>query len=123
MFRLRAASSLIVQQILLVALCTALVLGQQKTVDQLYVSARGGDKAALQQLVAMGNAGNGVAQLNLAGMYATGQGVPKDISQAVSWTRKAADSCPSSAVSIVFMDGGNSILPANASLRLGHPAY
>ena len=37
------------------------------------------------------NAGDAAAQFNLGAAYYTGQGVPQDYAEAVSWTRKAAD--------------------------------
>ena len=57
----------------------------------LQIKAGEGDKAALSQLKALGNKGDADAQYNLGVMYATGDGVPKDAVQAVSWYRKAAE--------------------------------
>ena len=61
--------------------------GQQ----ELYTSAKSGNRASLQKLTALATADDPGAQYNLALMYATGEGVPKDSATAVSWYRKAAE--------------------------------
>jgi len=107
--RLRTTSSLIVQQLLLLVMCAALVVAQQGMVDQLAGAASRGDKAALQQLITMGNAGNAQAQFNLGVMYGIGLGVvPKDAVQAVNWFRKAAeqgDAASQSQLGFIYANG------------------
>jgi TPR repeat protein len=56
-----------------------------------YESARNGDKAAFQKLTVMAARGNAVAQYDLGLLYDEGEGVTKDVVQAVGWFRKAAE--------------------------------
>jgi TPR repeat protein len=75
----------------ILVLCASVAFGQeQKTVGKLVTEAKHGDKAALQKLITLGNAGNADAQVNLGALYEQGSGVPKDYAQAVNWYRKAA---------------------------------
>ena len=76
----------------ILVLCASVTFGQeQKTVGQLVAEVKRGDKAALQKLITLGNAGNADAQRNLGALYDEGNGVTKDYAQAVNWYRKAAD--------------------------------
>ncbi len=65
-----------------------MVAQAQRSAGDLYAAASNGDKAAFVQLSARGNKGNAYAQFNLGVMYAQGNGVPKDSTQAVSWCRR-----------------------------------
>jgi TPR repeat protein len=47
--------------------------------------------AEIAELRVQANAGDAVAQYNLGLMYATGEGVPQDDAQAVTWFRQAAE--------------------------------
>src|SRR5690554_5839693 len=46
---------------------------------------------ALESFTVLAKKGDANAQFNLGVMYANGEGVPKDASQAVTWYRKAAE--------------------------------
>lgn len=63
---------------------------EQKNALGLMAYASKGDTNALQLLKREANAGNGTAQIGLGVMYAYGQGVPQDYTQAAKWYRKAA---------------------------------
>jgi len=63
----------------------------QSDPSRLRLTASKGDKAALAQLVTLAEKGNPDAQLFLGVMYHQGNGVTKDILQAVNWYRKAGD--------------------------------
>jgi TPR repeat protein len=86
MLRPRTISSLLP----MLALCASLASAETKTVNQIVADVKRGDKAALQELMTLGNAGNADAQVNLGALYEQGSGVPKDYAQAVNWYRKAA---------------------------------
>lgn len=62
----------------------------QQTANDLFVFASSGDKAALQKLTAMAQAGDALAQYWLGVAYAQGEGVPRNAAQGVAWYRKAA---------------------------------
>lgn len=83
---------------LLVALTTIAVAqqaatqaSQQHTSYELYLSAKGGEAGALQQLKARAQQGVVPAQGLLGFMYQRGEGVPKDAVEAVAWFTKAAE--------------------------------
>lgn len=87
MLRRRTISSLLP----ILVLCACLASAQTKTVGQLIADIEHGDKAALQELITLGNAGNAGARFNLGALYEQGNGVPKDYARAVNWYREAAD--------------------------------
>jgi uncharacterized protein len=88
MLRRKTISSLLP----ILVLSTSVAFGQkQKTVGQLVADTKRGDRAALQKLITLGNAGNADAECNLGKLYEQGDGVPRDYAQAVNWYRKAAD--------------------------------
>ena len=62
-----------------------------RTPYELYVTAKMGNTAALRQLKTLAGAGDTNAQFSLGAMYENGEGVPKDVAQAVSWYRRAAE--------------------------------
>jgi TPR repeat protein len=64
---------------------------QQQTLYELYLSAKDGNLAALQQLKENAQQGVAAAQAALGYMYARGEGVQTDAVQAVVWFRKAAE--------------------------------
>ena len=54
-------------------------------------AARQGDEEALNNLTAMCNRGNSIAQFNLGLMYEEGEGVLQDEAEAAKWYRRAAE--------------------------------
>ena len=78
---------------LILMLSLTLGLAQaQRTVKELLSAAYLGDRAALQELIGMGQAGNAKVQDELGFIYYNGIGmVPKDLVMAASWWRKAAE--------------------------------
>ena len=54
-------------------------------------AAQQGEEEALNNLIAMGNRGNSIAQFNLGVMYEEGDGVGQDDAEAAKWYRRAAE--------------------------------
>ena len=52
---------------------------------------RGHYEAAFKELKPLAEQGDAVAQNNLGFMYAKGEGVPKDVAEAIRWFKKAAE--------------------------------
>ncbi|MGO2136107.1 MAG: tetratricopeptide repeat protein, partial [Marinobacter sp.] len=76
--------------------CVALSIGATPIAgaadfDKGFTAARSGDyAAALQEFRPLAEQGHAGAQYILGFMYTTGQGVPQDYAEAVTWYRKAA---------------------------------
>ena len=75
----------------LLILMLVMVAQAQQSVSELYQAAKKGDSAAFAELKALGNKGNADAQRNLGLMYVRGEGVPKDLAEALRWHKKAAE--------------------------------
>lgn len=77
--------------------CVALSIGATPIAgaadfDKGLTAARSGDyAAALQEFRPLAEQGDATAQYNLGGMYASGDGVPQNDAEAVTWYRKAAE--------------------------------
>ena len=74
---------------LMLVMLVMVAQAQQSVVD-LFQAASKGDPVAFAQLKALGNKGDADAQVNLGVMYATGEGVPKDLVIAYMWANLAA---------------------------------
>ncbi len=70
---------------------TALGVAQAQDFGDMFGAATRGDRAALKYLEGLANSSDPAAQLDLGWMYENGEGVAKDLAQAVRWYRKAAD--------------------------------
>ena len=110
MLRPRTISSLLP----MLLLCASLVSAQTKTVSQLVADLEHGDKSALVELIAFGNAGNADAQFNLGGLYLDGKVVPKDIVGAANWYKKAAEQGLAIDQTDVCTSSIESITPSNS---------
>jgi len=85
----------------------------QLTPFEVYKLASVGDKAAIQRLTALGQAGNAEAEYWLGGMYYLGEGVPKDLAIGIQWYQKAAGKGYSAAREMLES------LPTELKLRAG----
>jgi TPR repeat protein len=65
--------------------------GSQDDVSWLTKNAKRGNQVAVEWLTKSATEGKAVSQFELASMYETGRGVPKDLAKAVAWYGKAAE--------------------------------
>lgn len=63
---------------------------RQRTPDELSQAVRAGDLQAIEQLRALADKGNVIAEFNLGAIYQDGDGVPKSLYVALQWYSKAA---------------------------------
>ena len=105
-----------VRSCLTMILAVSMAMAQQNT-DSLFAAASKGDKAALAQLKTRANKGESKAQWWLGRMYEEGDGVPKDMAQALTWLTKAADTGYAIAASYLgAIYGAGDSVPKNDSL-------
>ena len=63
----------------------------RQTAGELYFMAATGNKSAFLKLTTLASSGDPLAQYYLGRMYNSGEGVPKDMPQALRWYRRAAE--------------------------------
>src|SRR5436309_3203198 len=97
--------------LMLAAVSGAAVAGPLE--DALAAHDKGDDATALRLIRPLADQGNAEAQYNLAIMYFTGQGVPKDYAEAAKWFRLAAEQGHAGAqyaLGVMFNLGSNRFL-------------
>jgi len=103
--------------LMMILVVVSVATAQQKTPDGLFASARKGDKPALAQLRTFADKGDSRAQWWLGRMYEDGEGVPKDMAQALTWYTKAADTGYATAASYLgALYGAGEAVPKNDAL-------
>lgn len=102
--------------LIMILAVVSVAMAQQNT-DSLFAAASKGDKAALAQLRTRADKEDSKAQWWLGRMYEEGEGVPKDMVQALSWYSKAADTGYAIAASYLgALYGAGDVVPKNDSL-------